>query len=120
MDLDIADKLEGPYIIHPFPMTENNRTIDDGYAFIWRDRICLLTTDNHGIIEKGGGLLWVSTDGLHFNSDPLPGFHHMGDFYYEGRLPETALVRYTRELKFERPQLLMSKMGEPEYLYCPC
>jgi len=27
MDLDIADKLEGPYIIHPFPMTENNRLL---------------------------------------------------------------------------------------------
>lgn len=115
----IADKLEGPYVIYPDPITENNQAIEDGYAFIWRDHICLLTTDNHGIIEKGGGLLWVSKDGLHFDPDPLPGFHHLGNFYYGGQVPETARVRYSEEFKFERPQLLMSAKGELQYMYCP-
>ena len=28
-------------------------------------------------------------------------------------------MRYTKEVKFERPQILLNGDGEPEYLYCP-
>lgn len=119
MGLAIADKLEGPYVIQPTPITANDRVIEDGYAFRWRGHICLLTTDNHGMLEEGGGLLWTSKDGRTFDAKPLPGFHHFGEVYLKGEVPETANARYTPVVKFERPQLLMGADGEPEYLYCP-
>jgi len=31
--------------------------MEDGYALVLDGKICLLTTDNHGLIEKGGGVL---------------------------------------------------------------
>ena len=119
MGVAIAEKIEGPYLIQPKPITTNNKVIEDGYAFLWGDKVCLLTTDNHGILEEGGGLLWVSKDGLTFNENPLPGFHHFGRNYLKGNIPENATVRYTKNVKFERPQLLMNDKNEPEYLYCP-
>ncbi|WP_111709604.1 glycoside hydrolase family protein [Lutibacter citreus] len=119
MGLAISNKLEGPYIIQPNPITTNKARIEDGYAFLWKNKVCLLTTDNHGILEKGGGLLWVSDDGLKFESQPLSGFHNCQDFYLKGNIPEGANARYGKKVKFERPQLLMDSNNEPEYLYCP-
>ncbi|MDO7171907.1 glycoside hydrolase family protein [Mariniflexile sp. AS56] len=119
MGLAISEKLEGPYTIQPNPITTNNVRIEDGYAFMWKNKICLLTTDNHGILEKGGGLLWVSEDGLEFNSEPLSGFHNFQNYYLNGAIPENANARYGNGVKFERPQLLMDANNEPEYLYCP-
>ena len=120
MGLAISNKLEGPYIIQKDPITTNKARVEDGYAFLWKNKICLLTTDNHGILEKGGGLLWVSEDGLKFNSEPLSGFHNYQDFYLKGNFPKGANVRYGgKKVKFERPQLLMDANNEPEYLYCP-
>ena len=52
--------------MYPEPVTRNNLAIEDGYAFIWKDKICLLTTDNHGILNEGGGILWSSDDGHYF------------------------------------------------------
>jgi hypothetical protein len=119
MGVAISDSLEGPYIIQPKPITANQKIIEDGYAFVWRNQICLLTTDNHGILETGGGLLWTSNDGLSFNSEPLSGFHNFADFYLKGKIPASAKVRYGNKVKFERPQILLDSVGEPEYLYCP-
>lgn len=119
MGLAISNKLEGPYIIEPNPITTNEARIEDGYAFLWKNKVCLLTTDNHGILEKGGGLLWVSDDGLKFEGKPLSGFHNCQDFYLKGNIPEGANARYGKKVKFERPQLLMDANNEPEYLYCP-
>ena len=62
MGLAIAENLEGPYVQLPFPVTENDKTIEDGYAFLHEGDVCLLTTDNHGTLKKGGGLLWRSRD----------------------------------------------------------
>lgn len=120
MGLAIADKLEGPYIIQSEPATNNELIIEDGYAFIWRDHICLMTTDNQGILENGGGLLWVSKDGLKFDKQPLSGFHHFGNYYLKGNIPPNANVRYTNQIKFERPQLLFDDDGGIDYMYCPC
>ncbi|MDN3665300.1 glycoside hydrolase family protein [Algibacter miyuki] len=119
MGVAISDKLEGPYLIQPDPITSNKARIEDGYVFLWRNQVCLLTTDNHGILEKGGGLLWVSEDGLKFNSEPLSGFHNFQQYYLNGQVPEGANPRYGKHVKFERPQLLMDANNEPEYLYCP-
>lgn len=118
MGLAIAEKLEGPYIIEPKPVTANDKVIEDGYAFHWRGHVCIITTDNHGILERGGGLLWASKDGKKF-ANPMPGFHHFGNFYFPNGVPETAKRHYTRNVKCERPQVLIID-GEPAYLYAPC
>ncbi|MDT8390073.1 MAG: glycoside hydrolase family protein [Lentisphaeria bacterium] len=119
MGVAIANKLDGPYVIQKDPITANDRAIEDGYAFIWKEHVCLITTDNHGILEKGGGLLWISKDGTKFESKPLHGFHHLRRFYLNNKLPKNIKHHYGNEVKFERPQILMGKDGEPEYLYCP-
>ena len=118
MGVAIADRLTGPYIIQPQPITANDRTIEDGYAFHWRGQVCLLTTDNHGMIEKGGGLLWTSDNGIQFQPKPMKGFHHFRRHYLNDRVPDGVRHHYTRYFKFERPQLLMVD-GEPKYLYVP-
>ena len=119
MGLAIANNLEGPYVIQQKPITSNNQAIEDGYAFLWRDHICLLTTDNHGILENGGGLLWISKNGFHFDEKPLSGYHHFGNYYLQGNIPKNAKAHYTNQVKFERPQLLMNPEGEIDFLYCP-
>ncbi len=118
MGVAIADRLEGPYIIQPQPITANDRTIEDGYAFHWRGKVCLMTTDNHGMIENGGGLLWTSADGLSFEPEPLKAFHHFKRHYYADRATKNLRHHYTSQFKFERPQLLMVD-GEPEFLFVP-
>jgi hypothetical protein len=119
MGVAISTKLTGPYIISPNPVTANEQSIEDGYAFEWEGHICLLTTDNHGILEKGGGLLWVSEDGLTFNPQPFLGFHHFGNYYLKGQIPKKSVSHYGSSVKFERPQILMEEGGDPAYLYCP-
>ena len=115
MGLARSDKIEGPYVQVPEPVTSNAMTIEDGYAFIFRDKICLLTTDNHGILEKGGGLLWVSEDGVHFE------LAEQGFYTAEKYLGKKALQKARRHyggkiIKFERPQILMIN-EEPGFLY---
>ncbi len=117
MGLAIAEKLEGPYVIEAKPVTANDRTIEDGYAFHWRGHVCIMTTDNHGMLEWGGGLLWASNDGKQFDA-PMPGFHHFGEHYFPNGVPKTAKAHYTRVVKCERPQILMID-SEPAYLYAP-
>jgi hypothetical protein len=115
MGLATARNIEGPYVQLPEPVTANRQTIEDGYAFIYRNKICLLTTDNHGIMEKGGGLLWESEDGLLF--------YLAGQGFYPALkyLGKKALQKAKRHyggkiIKFERPQVLMVDK-EPKYLY---
>ena len=105
MGVAVSDKLEGPYTIHETPITANDHYIEDGTAFLWGDRICLITTDNHGAIERGGGLLWVSDDGIHFREKPLHAFHPLRMYLKDG-VPAGAKTVYGRETKFERPQML--------------
>ena len=119
MGLAVAEDLEGPYVQLPFPVTANDRNIEDGYAFMYQGKFCLLTTDNHGMIEAGGGILWKSGDGIHFN-DYEKGFHPIGQ--YTDFDMDKAAVHYGPQnrsyAKFERPQLLLID-GRPGYLYVP-
>lgn len=117
MGVAIADKLEGPYAIQPEPITANDKVIEDGTAFQWDDKICLITTDNHGMIERGGGLLWVSKDGIDFQEKPLHAFHPLRSYLKDG-VPNEAQFHYGRETKFERPQMLTIK-GKPAFLFLP-
>ncbi|MBI9062233.1 MAG: glycoside hydrolase family protein [Marinilabiliaceae bacterium] len=117
MGLAIAENLEGPYVQMPFPVTRNNQTIEDGYAFVYNKKIALLTTDNHGIIEKGGGILWTSDDGINFETYEK-GYHRI-NAYTNVDMAKTAIHYGTKNstyAKFERPQVLMIN-GKPAYLY---
>lgn len=115
MGLAVSENIAGPYVQMPFPVTKNNQAIEDGYAFMMDDMFCLLTTDNHGLIEKGGGILWKSEDGITFNQKE-PGFYPTVTYLGKEKLAN-AVNHYAGDIiKFERPQLLMDE-GKPRYLY---
>lgn len=115
MGLAVAENLEGPYVQMPFPVTKNEQAIEDGYAFMMNGTFCLLTTDNHGLIEKGGGILWKSEDGITFDQMEQ-GFYPTKKYLGQNRL-KNAVNHYAGDvIKFERPQLLFDK-GLPRYLY---
>ncbi|MFK5974315.1 MAG: glycoside hydrolase family protein [Flavobacteriaceae bacterium] len=119
MGLAIAENLEGPYVQMPFPVTKNDQTIEDGYAFMYKGEFALLTTDNHGIIESGGGILWTSENGMQFNTYEK-GFNRI-NAYTDVDMSKIA-VHYGPKnrgyTKFERPQILLID-GKPKYLYVP-
>ncbi len=119
MGLAIAENLEGPYVQLPVPITNNESIIEDSYAFSCNDKFYLMTTDNHGMIERGGGLLWSSDDGINFGS-PQKAFHLIKEYLSKKKLPANNKFHYggTRG-KFERPQLLLDKNGCPTHLYAP-
>lgn len=108
MGVAIADRLEGPYVHHPVPVTTNNRIIEDGYAFVENGEIHLLTTDN----DNRAGLLWRSRDGISFDAPEL-GFGTM-ETYIDPRLLKRSPNYYHD--KFEVPQILMED-GHPTFLY---
>ena len=119
MGLAIAENPTGPYVQLPFPVTKNKMTVEDGYAFMYNGKFCLLTTDNHGLIQQGGGLLWSSDDGIHFN-EKEQGFKRVGAY------TDIDMAKVTTHygpkdrtyVKFERPQILLTD-GKPKYLYVP-
>jgi len=117
MGLAIARQIEGPYVQLPIPVTSNNQAIEDGYAFYYQGKVCLLTTDNHGLIEKGGGLLWKSDDGIRFD-EVEQGFYPVVKYLGRDKLNKDSKHYGGDIIKFERPQVLIID-GEPAYLYAP-
>jgi hypothetical protein len=121
MGLAVAENLEGPYVQMPFPVTVNDRNIEDGYAFMYKGKYALLTTDNYGIIEAGGGILWTSDDGIKFK-EYEKGMRRIADYNggkdYTDALKPTIHYGSTSQqyAKPERPQVLLID-GKPEYLY---
>jgi hypothetical protein len=71
------------------------------------------------MIEPGGGILWTSEDGIHFDTYKK-GVHRINN-YTDIDMSKVA-VHYgpkNREYaKFERPQVLL-KNDKPAYLYVP-
>ncbi|MCB9219221.1 MAG: hypothetical protein H6610_07165 [Ignavibacteriales bacterium] len=117
MGLAISEKLEGPYIIQKNRIMSNDRIIEDGFAFYYKGKICLLTTDNHGMIEEGGGILWYSEDGMNFNRYEK-GFHRLSD-YVDVDFDKVKVHYGPHNLnyaKIERPQILIVD-EKPKYLY---
>jgi endonuclease/exonuclease/phosphatase family metal-dependent hydrolase len=118
MGLAIADTLEGPYVHTKDPVTKNDTVIEDGYAFVQNGRFHLLTTDNHGILERGGGILWSSADGKNFDTREK-GFHLLPAYLPDSMgYPKGLKRHYGGKPKFERPQILMID-GEPAWIYMP-
>jgi alpha-L-fucosidase len=99
MGVAIADQIEGPYHYYPTPLTSNQKTIEDGYAFVEGNRIYLITTDN----AAGAGLLWQSEDGIHFDKAGQ-GYDRMETYFEPSVAQGTNIIR---SLKFERPQVLL-------------
>jgi len=119
MGVAIADRLEGPYVMHDEPVTENQTIIEDGYVFYWAGKVNLLTTDNQGMIEAGGGILWQSDDGIHFPiASASKGFHRLYAYVTNQFTGKRRTAYYGGKPKFERPQVLMID-GNPAYLYAP-
>ncbi len=115
MGLAVAENLEGPYVQMPFSVTQNEVTVEDGYAFILDGKFCLLTTDNHGLIEVGGGVLWKSDDGIHF-TEREQGFFPVANYLEKEKLSKAKNYYAGNIIKFERPQVLI-KNNRPAYLY---
>jgi predicted phosphodiesterase len=117
MGLAIADNIEGPYKQMKEPITKNEQIIEDGYAFEYNGKVYLVTTDNHGMIEFGGGLIWESEDGINFN-EPKQAFTVLKN-YLGGEIPSKAFrTKGEAGDKFERPQILMID-SKPAYIYMP-
>jgi hypothetical protein len=116
--LAISESVTGPYRMLEEPLTNPDVTIEDGSAFLWQDKVCLLTTDNHGQVtgRRGGGALWVSDDGIHFNPAwTQSGFGLITD-YYKDYDPSKVTRIYGGDPKFERPKVLCEN-GVPAWLY---
>ena len=108
MGVAIADQIEGPYHFTPKPLTGNSTTIEDGYAFVENNEICLLTTNN----REGTGYLWKSRDGIHFG-DPIVGYDKLDHYLGKQKLDK---AKVPRAKKFERPQVLI-QAGRPTHLF---
>lgn len=116
MGVAVADQPTGPYIISDKRITANNKMIEDGYAFKYGKKFYLLTTDNHGIFIRGGGILWESENGIEFDN-PTVGYGLI-DKYLNYDKKNVRHYYGPAEIKFERPQVLVNE-SKPVYLYAP-
>jgi arylsulfatase A-like enzyme/lysophospholipase L1-like esterase len=118
--LAVADQLTGPYRMLDEPITGDGVFIEDASAFLWEQKVCLLTTDNHGRVTglRGGGALWVSDDGIHFKPEWTQLGFALIPRYYAAYNPLAVKKIYGSDPKFERPKVLCLN-GRPAWLYAP-
>ncbi len=112
----LSDNLEGPYVKEPERITRTDHPIEDAYAFVHNDRVWMFSRDMNEV-RGGGGLLWVSDDGMQFDYEKTClGFHHL--FHYLGKETTSKLKKYrgNQQGHLERPQVLFIN-GKPSYLY---
>jgi hypothetical protein len=89
-------------------------------AVLWNGKVCLLTTDNHGNVHRGGGAFWQSDDGLTFRR-PAMGYGKLRMHVSMEQYPSTHGVKdkpARGKGKMVRPQILVED-GRPAWLYCP-
>ena len=111
-----SETLEGPYIKEKERVTKTYHPLEDAYVFAYDERVWMFSRDMN---EKrgGGGLLWISEDGMEFDYEKaILGFHHLD--YYIGQEETANLIAYrgTNHGHLERPQILFID-GKPAYLY---
>jgi len=114
----VADNPEGPYRLGDHWCTENKAKIEDATAFIWDNKICLLTDDNYGTHTgiPGAGLLWCSDSPTNFTlADAEIGFLSSTNYATHVDLSKVRKI-YGRDFKFERPGILLLD-GKPAYFY---
>jgi hypothetical protein len=116
--LATADKVEGPYAMEATPLTYDGIFIEDGSAFEWNGKICLLTTDNHGKVTgiRGGGALWVSDDGKKFDPKFVQLGYDLIPHYFKAYDATKVRKVYGPDPKLERPKVLVID-GKPAYLF---
>jgi hypothetical protein len=116
----IAQRPEGPYIMADEPITGKGIYIEDATAFVCENKVCLLTTDNHGLVTGvvGGGALWHSFDGKKFNPDAVQLGYFRVPYYFQNFSKTKSVKIYGSDPKLERPKILMQN-GVPAYLYAP-
>lgn len=115
MGLAVADKVEGPYRFEKEPLTSNEGTIEDGFAFRLNDEVCLLVTDCHGK-GYGGGMIYRSGNGVRFEPREIRAFEAVD--HYMPRWPNPAPGWSPWVL--QRPALLIGRNGVPTHLFAPC
>lgn len=113
--LAIADKLQGPYKRLSQPVASTGTEIEDPYVFIEEGKYYLITTDNLGAIKRGGGILFSSSDGIHFDKFEM-GYNTAANYKGSGVELELQDLPSDQLGKFERPQILM-RNGKPAYMY---
>ena len=112
----LSDTLEGPYTKHPERVTKTYDPIEDACVFSYDDRIWMFTRDMREV-RGGGGLLWVSDDGMEFDfDDAVLGFHHLDHYIGKEETAKMTSYRLSQDGHLERPQMLF-RDGKPAYLY---
>jgi alpha-L-fucosidase 2 len=113
-----SDTLEGPYHHPDRPFSTDDIVIEDASVFVWDNTLCLLTTDNHGLVTgiRGGGALWISSDGTTCDPALTQVGYDMLWRYYPDYDPAKVTKIYGGQSKIERPKVLMIN-GAPAYLY---
>ena len=116
--LAVADRLEGPYVHRPEPVTAEGVVIEDASAFLWDGKVCLLTTDNHGLVTglEGALALWVSEDGIRFKPEWTQLGMRLFPDYLRDHDPARVKRVYGNRPKAERPKVLCVD-GRPAWLY---
>lgn len=68
-------------------------------------------------VRGGGGVLWVSDDGMEFDYDKtVLGFHHLDHYIGTEAAGKLEAYRGSKQGHLERPQMLFID-GEPAYVY---
>lgn len=104
----ISNALEGPYVHQKKPVTDLSIQLEDGYFFMQGDgKVYMVSRDYRGKLgSSGGGLIWVSEDGLYFPADKVKRAFEPLPYYLQRKGRDTM----------ERPQILQID-GRPEYMY---
>ena len=121
----VADHLEGPYKHHPVPVTDPSKSVEDAYAFHYKNRFYLVTTDHRDHFETSGGgglfragmVMWMSDNPLRFPLEQVVNVVKPISAYVDPSI--TASAKRYRGIKFERPQFLTDSSGVPIRFYAP-
>lgn len=114
MGLAIANKVEGPYRFEPEPLTSNEGTIEDGFAFRLGGEVDLLVTDCHGK-GFGGGMIYRSPDGRKFSPHPVRAYEPLSHYVKPWTNPKHLYFQWV----LQRPALLLDAAGRPTHLFTP-
>ncbi|EMI43668.1 putative secreted protein [Rhodopirellula sp. SWK7] len=114
----VSDTLEGPYKNHPKYVTPATMPLEDAYAFSLGDSVYMLSRDfgaSKG--SSGGGLLWKSKNGFHFDKkDVTRAYEDLAHYVGEESLRHGTAYRGKLDGHLERAQVLAID-GQPAYLY---
>ncbi|BAX78812.1 hypothetical protein ALGA_0418 [Labilibaculum antarcticum] len=116
--VSVANKLEGPYIPYPEKITPPKMQLEDAYAFTMNDSVYLMSRDFVGSLgSRGGGLLWQSADGFHFDSKSTKrAYEDLEHYVGKAHLENATAYRGKKDGHLERAQIL-SIQNKPAYLY---